>query len=101
MDVLTTFHAANYLNIKSLLDLTCQIVANMIKGKTPKEIRKIFNIENDFTPEEEREELVAYLCCGGICFLSNELSVGNRHFSSSSFGSAESSDPDFNVRMTF
>lgn len=27
--------AANYLNIKSLLDLTCHTVAQMIKGKTP------------------------------------------------------------------
>lgn len=25
----------------------------MIKGKSPDEIRKTFNIQNDFTPEEE------------------------------------------------
>lgn len=47
--------AANYLNIKELLDLTCLTVANMIKGKKPEEIRKQFNIKNDFTPEEEEE----------------------------------------------
>ncbi|KAI3698852.1 hypothetical protein L2E82_42724 [Cichorium intybus] len=47
--------AANYLNIKSLLDLTCQAVADMMRGKNPEEIRKLFNIKNDFTPEEEAE----------------------------------------------
>ncbi|CAG8775834.1 13366_t:CDS:2 [Racocetra fulgida] len=28
-------------------------VANMIKGKSPEEIRSTFNIVNDFSPEEE------------------------------------------------
>jgi S-phase kinase-associated protein 1 len=47
--------AANYLDIKSLFDLTCMTVADMIKGKSAEEIRKTFNIINDFTPEEEEE----------------------------------------------
>jgi len=45
--------AANYMDVKPLLDLCCAKVASMIKGKTPEAIRKTFNIVNDFTPEEE------------------------------------------------
>lgn len=47
--------AANYMDIKPLLDLTCATVASLIKGKTPEDIRKTFNIVNDFTPEEEQQ----------------------------------------------
>ena len=41
--------------VLGLLDVTCKTVANMIKGKTPDEIRKTFNIKNDFTPAEEEQ----------------------------------------------
>lgn len=33
----------------------------MIKGKTPEEIRKLFNIVNDFTPEEEVRDIARVL----------------------------------------
>jgi hypothetical protein len=46
-------NAANYLEAKSLLDLLCKRIANMIKGKTVEQIRCTFGIQSDFTPEEE------------------------------------------------
>jgi len=49
--------AANYLDIKGLLDVTCKAVASMIKGKTPEEVRRTFNIKNDFTPTEEEQRV--------------------------------------------
>ena len=45
--------AANYLNIRQLLDSGCKTVAEMIKNKSPEELRRTFNIVNDFSPEEE------------------------------------------------
>lgn len=47
--------AANFLNVKDLLDLTCACVASMIRGKSAEQIRTLFNIENDFSPEEEEK----------------------------------------------
>lgn len=48
--------AANYLDIKDLLDLCCKTIADKVKGKDPEEIRKAFNITDDFT-EEEKEQV--------------------------------------------
>ena len=45
--------AANYLDIEPLLDLTTAKVACWMKGKKVEELRKLFHVKNDFTPEEE------------------------------------------------
>lgn len=51
-DLFNLILASNYVEFQELLDVTCQVVAEMIKGKTVEEIRKVFGVENDFTPEE-------------------------------------------------
>jgi S-phase kinase-associated protein 1 len=48
--------AADYLNIKGLLDLTCQTIADMIRGQTLEQIRQTFNIMEG--EEEIRRENV-------------------------------------------
>lgn len=45
--------AANYLDITGLLEVTCQTVANMIKGRSAAEIRTAFNIRDDFSASEQ------------------------------------------------
>jgi len=52
-NVVDMMFAAHFLNIPKLLKLISQTVANMIKGKTPAEIRENFGLRNDFTREEE------------------------------------------------
>lgn len=47
--------AANFLDLKELLALSCAKMGSVIRGLTIPEFRKRFNIENDFTPEEENE----------------------------------------------
>ncbi|XP_037431718.1 SKP1-like protein 1 isoform X2 [Triticum dicoccoides] len=47
--------AANFLDMQSLLDLTCKAVADQISGRNLEEIRKKFNIVNDYTKDEEQE----------------------------------------------
>ena len=50
--------AANYLDIKVLLDVATITLADMIKGKTPDEIQDTFSIKKNTTPTKEEEEQV-------------------------------------------
>jgi S-phase kinase-associated protein 1 len=47
--------AANFMDIKPLLDLTCLAVSIMIKGKSATELRHMFNISNDYSAEEQAQ----------------------------------------------
>jgi len=48
-------NSANYLDVKPLLELCCAKIASELEGRTTEEMRKILNVVNDFTPEEEQE----------------------------------------------
>jgi len=60
--------AAYHLGIKPLVDLACHAIAELLKGKTAAEIRRTFNIPNDFNAEEDgplptmRDKLRNKLC---------------------------------------
>lgn len=49
--------AANFLDIKPMLNLTCKAVAEMIKGKSQDEIKDLFGVKGDFTEEEVKQVL--------------------------------------------
>ena len=40
------------MDAKELMELACRTMADMMRGKKAEEIRKIFKIKCDFTPEE-------------------------------------------------
>eukprot|EP00056_Hartaetosiga_gracilis_P014132 m.239808 g.239808 ORF g.239808 m.239808 type:complete len:166 (+) comp14085_c0_seq1:165-662(+) len=44
--------AANFMDIKNLLELCCKQVAGIIKGKSVEELRETFGLKNDFSEEE-------------------------------------------------
>lgn len=50
-----TMTAANFMNVKTLLDELCKFVAEMIAQRTPNEILDYFNIKKDATYGEEQE----------------------------------------------
>ncbi len=54
-NVFDLINAANYMDISSLLDLSCAKIASLMKNKTAQEIRTMFNIECDLTDEELKE----------------------------------------------
>eukprot|EP00918_Siedleckia_nematoides_P027660 GHVU01059596.1.p1 GENE.GHVU01059596.1~~GHVU01059596.1.p1 ORF type:complete len:184 (+),score=42.75 GHVU01059596.1:24-575(+) len=47
--------AANFLDTQHLLQLTGAKIASIMRGKSTEELRKRFNIANDFTPAEEEK----------------------------------------------
>ncbi len=58
LDLDATFdmiNAANYMDIKPLLDLSCAKIASLMKGKSAEEIRTMFSIECDLSEEELKE----------------------------------------------
>ena len=53
-DVYDLIAAANYLDVPSLVELGCAKVGSLMLNKNIQELRQMFNIQNDYTPEEER-----------------------------------------------
>lgn len=50
------FQAANYLNIPGIVDIITTKIAEMLNGMSVEQMRVFLRVENDYTPEEEREQ---------------------------------------------
>lgn len=47
--------AANYLDCQDMLESLTQHTANLIKGKTPEQLRELFKVPDDIPDEKKRE----------------------------------------------
>ncbi|KLO05571.1 E3 ubiquitin ligase SCF complex, Skp subunit [Schizopora paradoxa] len=47
--------AADYLDIRPLLDVICKFIVYKTRGKNPYQNRKFFRIESDWSPEEAKQ----------------------------------------------
>ncbi|BDA46115.1 S-phase kinase-associated protein 1 [Coccomyxa sp. Obi] len=47
--------AAHYLNVPGLLELCCEGIANLIRGKSPQHVRQHFGLVNNFEQAEEED----------------------------------------------
>ncbi|KAI3847987.1 hypothetical protein MKX03_001099 [Papaver bracteatum] len=54
--VFDIIQAVSVLNIKGLLELASHKVGDYLKGKSPEDIHRLFNIHNGVAPEEARRE---------------------------------------------
>lgn len=52
--------AANYLDIQGLLNTCCKAVANLLTGKSPRELRQMLNIRSDFSEEQEAANMAEW-----------------------------------------
>jgi S-phase kinase-associated protein 1 len=62
-ELVPLINGCNYLNTIECLELCCAYMAVLIEGKSPEEIRQIFNIEDDLTAEDKekiKEELSVF-----------------------------------------
>lgn len=54
-DLIRLSNVADVLNIPTLLDMCCSKIADELNGKTKYEMRRLLNLKNNFSTNEERK----------------------------------------------